>query len=838
MDINKDDDNLLDKLSRYEAEIESLKNKNEANIIKSAEQEKLLAACQETFDNSGIGIVYGNNKGQITGANAEALKMTKYSLDEINQMNIKDIFINENTTSDSSKITANANKEKKYNEQILFKKNRKKIFVHTQTTLLPNNNYQILIKKIQKRKKAEQELAELKYRYQQLAENIKDVIWSANMDMKILYISGAISKITGFIPEIYYNRPLNELMTPISHQILLDAISRGKNLSSTDRQDQIQYPVFIEIKLLHKYHANIWAELSIAPILNHFGEVVGYQGMLRNIDEHKKTLENLNKSNHRYNFALKTSGSGFWELNSDLTWINVDENLMNILGYKSYKPKTFLNDWITLTSKEDRIHFMDVLQDILDGKIKSSSYECQRIHKDGSLIWFSDYVEGVFDDNGNIIEIIGTSKNINNEKLTEEKKYRYYAGLQLLIDSTIQYLNFEKLDQIYNYAGQILNQKIPNSIVIFCTIEQENNKIRPFKYYGVDNPSTLKEFESLSKSGKEYICQISNKAFNLLEQRFLIEFKHGFDEFIGNGHEGKICETISETYNNYQLYVIGVGTKRNLTESILIIKKDGGEIINKEFIEAFISLSSIIIDKKKIELELVKINESKDKFFSIISHDLKNPFNTFIGFSGLIIQNIDRMPKEKILEFAKLIHNAGLQNYEMMTNLFEWAKSQKGTLSCQPVNIDINGIITTNTNLFLSEATNKSIKIEAVKGPEIDFYADFGMLNTILRNLVSNAIKFTPEGGNISVSYKINEDNVLFSVKDDGTGIPKAKHDNLFDLNKNVSTPGTNKEKGSGLGLILCHEFVSAHGGRIWVESIEDQGTEFLFTIPRTQIKS
>jgi PAS domain S-box-containing protein len=834
MDKSKEMQSLFEKISAYETEIEMLKNENKHSKLKIEKLEKLQQSFEEIISKSTVPIISGNKKGQIIDANDKALKITQLSMEEILRKNIKDIFQNQNVPKISKKISGKEKNGEISNEQILVKKNGKKIFVRTHTKLMPDNSYQILIKKIHRRKKAELELAEVKYRYEQLAENIDDVIWTSTLDLKILYISGTISKITGFNPEAYYQKPLNELMTPISYQLLIDTMSKENDLLMANPKAISRYPLSVEISLLHKHHSKIWVELSIALIQNQFGEIVGLQGIIRNIDAQKKTQEILDKSNQKYNFAIKSVGSGVWELNADLTWIGIDENLLNILGYNGKKPKSMLNDWINLTYKEDRIIIIDILQDILDGKKKSDSYDCRRIHKDGNIIWFTDYVEGIYDDEGNIIEILGTSKNITNEKLTEEKKFKYYAGLQILIESTFQFLNFEKLDQIYNYAGHILVQKIPESIIIFSTINSGSNEIFPFKYFGVDEPGLLRQFEDHSSNEKDCICKLSAKAYNFLNQKFIIEFKKGFGEFLDRGNEGKLCSSMSSLYKNCRLYVIGVGSSNQLTEAILIITKDGSEIYNKEFIEAFISLSFIIIDKKKIELELIRSNETKDKFFSIISHDLKNPFNTFIGFSSLIINNIDKISREKILEFAKLIHNTGVQNYEMMSNLFVWVKSQKGSLQCTPEKLDISGLILSNINLFSSEAQNESISIEMEPGQEKNCFADLEMMNTILRNLISNAIKFTNNGGQIKVSCKKQDKALLFSVKDNGIGMTEEKQKELFQLSKNTSTLGTNKEKGTGLGLILCFEFVNMHGGSIWVESEEGKGTEFLFTIPLT----
>jgi signal transduction histidine kinase/PAS domain-containing protein len=591
------------------------------------------------------------------------------------------------------------------------------------------------------------------------------------------------------------------------------------------------YNISIEIKLFQKQHSSVWAELTASLILDHFGEVVGYQGIIRNIDAQKRTLEILEKRNQKYNFAIKSVGSGVWELNADLTHINIDENLLNILGYNKNEKKPFLNEWINLTYKEDRIFIIDILQDILDGKRFSASYDCRRIHKNEKILWFSDYVEAIYNSDGKIIELLGTSKNITNEKLTEEKKFRYYAGLQLLIESTFQFLKFNSPEHIYNYAGKILVQNIPDSLIVFSTFNPQNHELKPLRFFSAQEQKLIKQLVSLSNKNDSVCVKINPKIQKLLAQKFLIECESN-DECLSQIFNDEIKNTIKNSLRTYRLYIIGIGSEGHITDSISIISKDNSEILNKEFIEAFISLFAIILDKKKIELELKKTNETKDKFFSIISHDLKNPFNTIIGFSGLIIQNIEKISSEKILEFVKLIHDAALLSHEMMQNLFEWVNSQKGTMICRPVKIDINGLIAFNIKLFSSEAVKKEISMEFNNGKETDFYADIDMLNTVIRNLISNALKFTNTGGKVKVSYELTDHEVLFSVLDNGVGIQEEKQKTIFKMISNKSTSGTNMEKGTGLGLILCEEFVHLNGGKIWVESKQGKGSSFKFTIP------
>jgi len=267
----------------------------------------------------------------------------------------------------------------------------------------------------------------------------------------------------------------------------------------------------------------------------------------------------------------------------------------------------------------------------------------------------------------------------------------------------------------------------------------------------------------------------------------------------------------------------------------LISRLRSNNILEEELAQKSQELSR---EKKEIERrksELEKLNANKDKFFSIIAHDLKNPFNTIMGLSELLLYNLDQYPKEKVREFITQVYNYSTHTYTLLDNLLQWARSQTKQMEVQPDFIDLKGLISDNINLLTNKAEEKNIVLK----PEIDdqarqVYADENMINTVIRNLVSNAIKFTPEKGLVKISTHRQQDELVLSVSDNGVGIPKENLPKLFDLKTSYSTHGTHSEKGTGLGLLLCKEFVLMNGGRIWVESESGKGSTFYFTLPES----
>jgi PAS domain S-box-containing protein len=255
-----------------------------------------------------------------------------------------------------------------------------------------------------------------------------------------------------------------------------------------------------------------------------------------------------------------------------------------------------------------------------------------------------------------------------------------------------------------------------------------------------------------------------------------------------------------------------------------------------------IGLRGIIIDiserkqaeyhiKRKNE-ELQKLNAEKDKFFSIIAHDLKSPFNSIVGFSDLLAEQVKNKEYEGIEKYSTIVLQSSQRAMDLLMNLMEWSQSQTGRMEFNPKYFELVELINDTELLLSGSLEQKSISISKITPSHLPLFADKKMIETVLRNLISNAIKFTFPGGNITISVEEKLNELLVSISDTGVGISKANCEKLFRIDQTYSTSGTNKEKGTGLGLILCLEFVEKHGGKIWVESEEGKGSTFHFTIP------
>ncbi len=230
--------------------------------------------------------------------------------------------------------------------------------------------------------------------------------------------------------------------------------------------------------------------------------------------------------------------------------------------------------------------------------------------------------------------------------------------------------------------------------------------------------------------------------------------------------------------------------------------------------------------------ELHDLNASKDKFFSIIAHDLKNPFNTIVGFSDILKGDLDHGNSVKVKEYAGMINSSAVQTLKLLENLLDWANSQRGKIMFTPVSLNLTELFIEEFSALDKMAIAKNIEIKSYLPDIMIINGDRNMIKTILRNLISNAIKFTPRNGKVEVNGLIGNDHIEISVSDSGIGMSKEIMSELFRIDANLLTLGTENERGTGLGLFLCKEFVEKHSGKIWVESEPGKGSHFKISLP------
>jgi len=231
-------------------------------------------------------------------------------------------------------------------------------------------------------------------------------------------------------------------------------------------------------------------------------------------------------------------------------------------------------------------------------------------------------------------------------------------------------------------------------------------------------------------------------------------------------------------------------------------------------------------------VKLQELNATKDRFFSIIAHDLRSPFNTMLGFGEMLKEEVENGNAENIKEYTDYLYQGIHKTYDLLNELLDWANLQRKKITFEPKLINAELCVKEIFQILELSALNKKLTLVKLIPENLELIADRNMFCTIVRNLLNNAIKFTPVGGKITFSSKLSNGKYIFTVADTGVGISPNNLQKLFKIDESFSTAGTNKETGTGLGLILCKELVEKHGGKIWAESEPGKGAEFHFSIP------
>ncbi len=260
------------------------------------------------------------------------------------------------------------------------------------------------------------------------------------------------------------------------------------------------------------------------------------------------------------------------------------------------------------------------------------------------------------------------------------------------------------------------------------------------------------------------------------------------------------------------------------------VLRENYETINKQKLLLEDNIRKLAEDEQKLK----HLNATKDKFFSIIAHDLKNPFNVLIGISDLIRTNADIKHSHEFEELVEGMFQTATSGYNLLENLLEWSRTQTHSIQFKPKGFNFCDVLSANKMLFKQAATTKQIEISwpEKKDTRYDVLADYNMINFVIRNLLNNAVKFSKENGKIEVQASIAEKNLQCVIRDNGIGMDQDTLNKLFKIEYSVQRKGTANEKGTGLGLILCKEFIEKNGGEIWVESKENEGSAFYFNLP------
>lgn len=366
-----------------------------------------------------------------------------------------------------------------------------------------------------------------------------------------------------------------------------------------------------------------------------------------------------------------------------------------------------------------------------------------------------------------------------------------------------------------------------------------------------DNPKNLQVIGALlntegyklamANSGEKALHYLTKKRADLILLDIMMPGMDGYE----------VCMRLKENPDTKDIPVIFLTAKTETKDILKGFQIGGVDYVTKPFnkeeilarikthIELKKSKDKILVQNQQLEEseESLRIsNKTKDKFFSIIAHDLKNPIAGFYSLSEMLKRDYHDMNDEEKLDFISLMHSSAKGLFSLLENLLNWSRAQTGTVPYEPDILQVHQIVKDTFEVMKLNADKKGIKLKSDIGEDIVAYGDANMITTVIRNLVSNALKFTNEGGEVRLSSKEMENLVEISVSDTGIGMSPENMAKLFRIDVHHSSLGTNEEKGTGLGLILCKEFVEKNGGKITVKSEEHIGTTFTFSIPKNKL--
>jgi PAS domain S-box-containing protein len=677
-------------------------------------------------------------------------------------------------------------------------------------------------------RKTEKELKESRKGYRELVTNARSIIMKLDMDGKISFANEYAESFFGFSKNELIGKTVTETIVP-----MIDSTGRDLNLMVNDIiQNPDNYSVNIN-ENIKKNGEKVWIEWHNKAVYDDSGIHSGHIAIGHDITDRKISEAVLKESEDRFRTIAES-------LTVMISIIRIDDSTFTFINEPFEKSFGFGKGEL-LGKKLPDIYFypadFDFLTDMLKMKGFVDNLEIKFKKTDGMAFWAMTSMRKI--NFMNEASYLTTSIDITEAKLAQEELTRYNRTLDAMSKSSQIMVNCSDEFCYLNEVCKIIIDDCGYKMVWVGYAENNGEKIvRPVAYHGFDKSYidqmniTWDDTEygkgptgMAIKTGKPALCT---------NMRTDPAFQPWREAAIERGYASSIVLPLSsegKTFGAVSIY----STEEDpfsQSEIELLTELADDMVYGIFFIRMAESERAAAKAVRESEAKLKELVATKDKFFNIVAHDLKNPFTSLLGSSELLYDNIDLMSVENVRKLALILNDSAKGGYAILQNLLDWSRSQTGMLKFNPEKINLKLIIDENIDNLKLQITNKSIVMRSELIQDLYITSDKNMINTILRNLLSNAVKYTYKNGVIIVNATKRDKEIVFSVKDSGIGISKEKADTLFKLDNSISLPGTEKEQGTGLGLKLSHEFSEKMGGRIWVESIEGKGSNFMFTIP------
>ncbi|MFH0733048.1 MAG: PAS domain S-box protein [bacterium] len=683
------------------------------------------------------------------------------------------------------------------------------------------------------RKKLETAVKESEQKFKLLADNAPMFIWMADINRN----------------GIYFNKPwLNYV---------------GKSITELEGKDWIEYihendketvktiynKAFKNKELFNvEYRLKGYDEKYIcviergAPYYSISGQFLGFIGSSLDITERKTTEKELEKSKLKYKFLAKNSTDVIWALNLHLKTLFVSPSIKKFLGYTIEEFLELpIEKYITKPSVEVIKNKLEkAIEDYYKNEQQQNSvgeiFEIEFITKDKEIVFGEVHTKLNLDEAENVLTITGITRDITARKIAEENIKNYQNKLELLSKTAMSFMQYQSGENLYSLIGKNLSLFVEDAYIIINSINNKTSTTEAIVGF-FDKADMINGIMNKKVIGLE--IQLKEEAYLKLKEGRLITLPNGMRDLLLDSVPNVISLSLEKLLNIGQISIVGMNNKDKLVASAVILLKKGKILKEKDLVEAFVHQAAITIQRKRSEEDLLhseeklrEMNISKDKLFSIISHDLRSPFQGVLGYMDILTKDYDIMDKSEIKPIISELKKMLGYQYELLEKLLSWANLQRGKTTFIIEKIDVRNISEDLILMLKVNADNKGIELKNTITEDIIVKADIQMFKSIFSNLLTNAVKFTNKGGKVNIGAIKNNNNTEFIITDNGVGMTKEEIDGLFDIDEQKSKLGTEHERGTGLGLILCKEFIEKNEGKIWVISEVNKGTEFHFTLP------
>jgi PAS domain S-box-containing protein len=614
-----------------------------------------------------------------------------------------------------------------------------------------------------------QALKENNYKFLSLATIIGHIAYVNPTTLQYEYVNDAYEKSFGIPKEKIIGRYVSDIIGDTNYQFALKYILEAKSGKHANYENEF-----------NTSSGKRWLQVHYSPVLNDCGIVVSIAVLVFDITKKKETEIALKESEEKYRFLSDNVSDGIllFEANNKLKYIS--DGCLKMCGYE---PQDFdylnFDDIFSFLHEDDVQQIKETFQSAHSKQIEKFQYNYRLKTKDGKYIWAEDKVKAEYDHAGNHVRSVHHTRNITERKQAEEAIKESEQRFSLFMDYLPALVFIKDIESRTIYANKAIDRSLGASKWLGLKVSEIFDCETTEKILADDNKTLQTGYQNIEES----FTNLDGKIHHYETQKFIIS-------------------------SSGQKALLG-GISIDITE-----RKKAELIITKQ------------------NASLTKLNSDKDLFMSILAHDLKSPFNGLLGLSGILAENIREYDIDKIENLVNYINTSAKSTYNLLEDLLMWVKSQSGKMTYQPELLSFKDICKDFMEILEPIADEKDITIKCIASEKILVFADEEMLKTVIRNLVTNAIKFSFKGGTISISAEKNDENITVSVKDNGIGITPELITKLFDMSLMHSTTGTAGEKGTGLGLLLCKEFIERHGGRVWVESEVGKGSKFSFLFP------